>query len=176
MGKRMQLEHKRKAIVLIQGLPGSGKTTLAKMLLERLPTACWVNADYVRQHVNRDLTFTLEHRIEHARRMAAIAHLTLDHGANDHCIVDFVCPTVETRRAFVDAAEYPIYTVFMNTITPDESRFADTRNMYQAPTDYAFRVSGYKTKAELQEIAQVIHLALINRNFNVSDANLRRTL
>lgn len=175
MSKR-SLRHKRRAIVLIQGLPGSGKTTLAQLILERLPTASWVNADYVRQHINRDLTFSLEHRIEHARRMAAIANLTLHHGANDHCIVDFVCPTVETRRAFMDAAEYPVYTVFMNTIASDESRFSDTRNMYQAPTDYAFRVSGYKTKAELQDVAQVVFLALINRNPNVSEASLRRSL
>jgi adenylylsulfate kinase-like enzyme len=144
--------------------------------LERLPAASWVNADYVRQHINRDLTFSLEHRIEHARRMAAIANLTLNHGANDHCIVDFVCPTVETRRAFMDAAEYPVHSVFMNTITSDESRFPDTNNMYQAPTDCAFRISGYKTKTELQEVARVIHLALIDRNPNLSEASFRRSL
>ncbi|KAF7961339.1 adenylylsulfate kinase [Cupriavidus sp. UYMU48A] len=170
------MQHKERAIVLIQGLPGAGKTTLARMLLDLMPTASWVNADFVRENINPDLTFSLVHRIEHARRMAEIANLTLNYGANDHCIVDFVCPTVETRRAFLDAAEYPVYTVFMNTITADESMFADTRKMYQAPTDYAFRVSGYKTIGELKQVARTIHLALLSRSPNFSMTNLRRSL
>ncbi len=173
---KWDMQHKERVIVLIQGLPGAGKTTLARMLLDLMPTASWVNADFVRENINRDLTFSLVHRIEHARRMSEIANLTLNYGANDYCIVDFVCPTVETRRAFLDAAEYPVYTVFMNTITADESRFADTRKMYKAPTDYAFRVSGYKTIEELKQVARTIHLALLSRSPNLSMTKLRRSL
>lgn len=54
--------------ILIMGLPGSGKTTLSKILAPRL-NAVHFNADEVRANVNRDLGFAEVDRIEHARRM-----------------------------------------------------------------------------------------------------------
>ena len=43
------VQHKMK--ILIMGLPGSGKTTLAKMIVPRL-NAVWLNADEVRKQDN----------------------------------------------------------------------------------------------------------------------------
>ena len=54
--------------ILVMGLPGAGKTTLAGALLPRL-NAVHFNADLVRANVHKDLGFTLEDRIEHARRL-----------------------------------------------------------------------------------------------------------
>ena len=45
-----KLRIKRK--ILIMGLPGSGKTTLAEKLVPRL-NAAWFNADAVRQEIHR---------------------------------------------------------------------------------------------------------------------------
>ena len=42
--------------ILIMGLPGAGKTTLAKVLAPRL-NAVHFNADDVRREINRDLGF-----------------------------------------------------------------------------------------------------------------------
>jgi len=55
-------------IIQIIGLPGSGKTELAKALKERI-NAIHLNADEVRATVNSDLGFSHEDRIEQARRM-----------------------------------------------------------------------------------------------------------
>jgi len=52
--------------VLIMGLPGAGKTTLAQALVPRL-NGVHFNADAVRANVNKDLGFTLEDRLEQAR-------------------------------------------------------------------------------------------------------------
>jgi adenylylsulfate kinase-like enzyme len=49
-------------IIQIIGLPGSGKTELAKALKERI-NAIHLNADEVRATVNSDLGFTVEDRI-----------------------------------------------------------------------------------------------------------------
>ena len=51
--------------ILIMGLPGAGKTTLAKALAPRLNAAHY-NADDVRANINKDLGFSEADRIEQA--------------------------------------------------------------------------------------------------------------
>ena len=61
--------------VLIMGLPGSGKTTLAEKLLAELHKngpAEWINADDVRKEFN-DWDFSAEGRMRQARRMRVLA-------------------------------------------------------------------------------------------------------
>jgi len=54
--------------ILIMGLPGAGKTTLAKHLAPRL-NAVHFNADDDRANVNKNFGFSELNRVEHARRM-----------------------------------------------------------------------------------------------------------
>ena len=112
-------------IIQIIGLPGSGKTELAKALKERI-NAIHLNADEVRATVNSDLEFTVEDRIEQARRMGAMARLIANQGVAP-VIVDFVCPTAKTREAFGK----PNILIFMDTVT--QSRFEDTNKMFERP-------------------------------------------
>jgi hypothetical protein len=112
-------------IIQIIGLPGSGKTELAKALKERI-NAIHLNADEVRATVNSDLGFSPEDRIEQARRMGDMARLISKQGVAP-VIVDFVCPTDLTRAAFGT----PDILVFMDTI--EEGRFEDTNKMFEKP-------------------------------------------
>ena len=112
-------------IIQIIGLPGSGKTELARALKERL-NAIHLNADEVRATVNSDLGFSQEDRIEQARRMGDMARLIAKQGVAP-VIVDFVCPTGLTRAAFGT----PDILVFMDTI--EEGRFEDTNKMFEKP-------------------------------------------
>ena len=114
-------------IIQIIGLPGSGKTTLAEKLKERT-NAIHINADVVRADLSSDLGFSNEDRAEQARRLGAIARLLSSQG--HLVIVDFVCPTNQTRKAFGHAD----YLIWMNTIP--EGRFSDTNAIWEIPENY----------------------------------------
>lgn len=116
--------------LLIRGLPGSGKTTLAVELAKRL-NAVHLNADEVRAQINKGLGFTPADRIEHARRMGVMADIVVRSGS--FCIADFVCPTPEALAAFT--ADQPCFTAFVDRISA--GRYDDTNKMFVPMRDAA---------------------------------------
>jgi bifunctional enzyme CysN/CysC len=102
------------AVVWLTGLPGAGKSTLARALERRLFTRggspILLDGDTVRAGLNRDLGFSAEDRAENIRRLAEVAtHLA----RNGHiAIVAAVSPSREDRaaaRRIADAAFREIY-------------------------------------------------------------------
>jgi hypothetical protein len=123
--------HRANHKMLIMGLPGAGKTTLARTLAPLLRAVVF-NADEVRANIHRDLGFTHEDRIEHSRRMGWLCDRVT---AGGHAaIADFVCPTPDTRQAFG-----PAFTVWVDRLS--ESRFEDTNKMFVPPTSWDVRVT-----------------------------------
>lgn len=120
--------------ILIMGLPGAGKTTLAKALTPRL-SAVHFNADEVRKHINRDLGFAEADRVEHARRMGWLCDRVVEAGGI--AIADFICPTPEARAAFVEKGE--AFIVWVDRIKA--GRFEDTNRMFVPPEQYDLRVA-----------------------------------
>ena len=116
--------------ILIMGLPGSGKTTLAKILAPRL-NAIHLNADEVRKQVN-DWDFSPTGRTRQADRMKTYAEKWIKENRN--VVADFICPTEQTRKDFD-----PDYTIWMDSIK--ESQYEDTNKMFEQPKEYDYKVT-----------------------------------
>ena len=119
-------------IILIMGLSGSGKTSLAKTLTPMF-NAVWLNADKVRKEAN-DWDFSEEGRIRQANRMKRLAQEARDNNRN--VIADFICPTEDTRKEF-----NADYTIWMDT--KKVSKFEDTDKIFQEPKNPNFIVTHF---------------------------------
>src|SRR5271163_1756379 len=117
--------------ILVMGLPGAGKTTLAAALAPLL-NAVVFNADAVRANLSRDLGFGHKDRVEHARRMGWMCDRVVEGGGT--VIADFICPTAETRVAFGEA-----FTIWLDRI--EKGRFEDTNRMFVPPEHFDLRVT-----------------------------------
>lgn len=112
--------------ILIMGLPGSGKTTLAQELVRTLTSSAftvdWLNADAIRKQYD-DWDFSETGRLRQAQRMRTLADASSAHIV----IADFIAPLPEMRTIF-DAE----MTIWMDTLS--SSRFADTDRVFIPPT------------------------------------------
>jgi len=157
--------------ILIMGLPGSGKTTLAAALkkylefnssvatmptrrmtqMEMAPTdyrskVDWFNADEIRKKFN-DWDFSKEGRIRQSVRMATFAMQC----SGDYVICDFVAPLVEMRENF-----NADLTIWMDTI--QEGRFEDTNKAFVPPEKYHFRI----TEMNADKWAEIVGNRILN--------------
>jgi adenylylsulfate kinase len=122
-------------IILIMGLPGAGKTTLANELAKLIESKR-LNADEIRRAAN-DWDFSEEGRKRQSKRMSDAALKLKNEGNN--VIADFICPTPGARKIF--SADYIIW---VDTIK--EGRFEDTNQMFVKPENFDFHVTTQDAK------------------------------
>ena len=131
--------------ILIMGLPGAGKTTLAQALRDLIQdnnkTVEWFNADLVRQTYD-DWDFSDEGRIRQSVRMRTLA----DKIKSDYVICDFVCPLPVMRdNSNAD------FVIWIDTLK--QGRYENTNQVFVAPDKYNVRV----TEQNAEKWAKVIY-------------------
>ena len=159
---RKKLEVKK--IILIMGLPGAGKTTLASKLVP-LINAKWLNADEGRREAN-DWDFSGEGRKRQAKRMAKFAEKYKKEGR--HVVADFICPTPKARELF-----NADYVIWVDTIA--EGRYEDTNKMFVKPEKFDFRVPSKNAEFWCLKIADKIieEAVLSEKNQEISATKIR---
>jgi len=156
--------------ILICGLPGSGKTWLAKRLVDYIENCAWYNADVIRTASN-DWDFTAEGRARQANRMKTFADFEVSNGRSVIC--DFVAPTENARLLF-----NPDYLIWLDTIKegrvvdnkkeeletakdlPFEvesleksEAFKDTTRMFEPPTNANKKITSFLNDDEINSLA-----------------------
>lgn len=144
----------RKICILVFGLPGHGKTEFATELSHWLDCH-HINADYIRNSpISRDLGFAVKDRILQAERMGTIADIILYR--DNLVILDFVCPTKETRRALANyvTGETFLFKIFMDKDAP--SRFPDTAKLFERPTgdETVLSIPAWETTPQMIEMVR----------------------
>jgi adenylyl-sulfate kinase len=130
---REALLRQRGCVVWLTGLSGSGKSTIACALEERLirdgHPAFVLDGDNVRHGLNRDLGFLAEDREENIRRIGEVGALFAQAGVIT--IAAFISPYKAGRHAARAAAgEGRFFEVFLDTpLEACESR--DPKGLYQ---------------------------------------------
>ena len=132
-------------IILVMGLPGAGKTTLANEMAPLL-NAKRLNADEVRKAAN-DWDFSEAGRTRQAKRMADLAEKYKQEGC--YVVCDFICPTPKARELF-----NADFIVWVDTIK--KGKFDDTNAMFVKPEKFDFHVTSQDAKVWATQIAEKI--------------------
>lgn len=97
---REELNGHQAAVLWFTGLSGSGKSTVAKALEQRLfalgVRTFFLDGDNVRHGLNGDLGFSAADRTENIRRVAEVARLAYEHGSVVLC--SFISPYAADRQ------------------------------------------------------------------------------
>ena len=133
-GRREELLGRRGATVWFTGLPGSGKSTVAKHLVvalaERGVNSYRLDGDNLRHGLCGDLSFNHEDREENIRRAAEVARLMADAGIV--VVVSLVSPYRESRRQvryLHEDAGLPFFEVWVSTPL-EECERRDPKGLY----------------------------------------------
>ncbi len=143
------------------GLSGSGKSTIANALLERLLEAktgrnvSVLDGDHIRQHLSSELGFSREHRDLNIQRIGYVASEVTKHGGLAICAA--IAPYAAARKSARDLveAEGSFIEIFVDT-TLEECERRDRKGLYaKARSGKLKGMTGIDDPYEAPEAAEI---------------------
>lgn len=130
---RQQLNKHNSFLVWFTGLSGSGKSTIANIVEQRLFNdgirTYTLDGDNIRKGINKDLTFTAEDRSENIRRIAEISSLMIESGLV--VLAAFVSPYKKDRESIKKIVkDVNFVEIYINT-SIEECERRDVKGLYK---------------------------------------------
>ena len=130
---RSEFNSQKPCVVWFTGLSGSGKSTIANILEQKLHTigkrTYLLDGDNVRHGLNKDLGFTDADRVENIRRVAEVSKLMVDAGLIT--LVSFISPFKSERQMARDLlSSDEFFEIFINTPL-EECEKRDPKGLYK---------------------------------------------
>ena len=130
---RSKLNDQKPCVIWFTGLSGSGKSTIANILEQKLYTinkrTYLLDGDNVRHGLNKDLGFTDTDRVENIRRVAEVSKLMTDAGLIT--LVSFISPFRSERQMAKELFQVEeFFEVFIST-SLEECEKRDPKGLYK---------------------------------------------
>ena len=156
---RSKLNVQQPCVIWFTGLSGSGKSTIANILEQKLhkmnKRTYLLDGDNVRHGLNKDLGFTDTDRVENIRRVAEVSKLMLDAGLIT--LVSFISPFRSERKMARDLLEEgEFFEVFVST-SLEECEKRDPKGLYKkARSGELKNFTGIDSTYEIPENADLV--------------------
>ena len=170
--ERQKLNGHNSFLVFFTGLSGSGKSTIANALEEKLNEmkvhTYVLDGDNVRRGINKNLGFSPEDRSENNRRIGEISKLFIDAGLV--VLAAFVAPYKKDRNFIKDTVHSDNFVeVFVNT-SLEECEKRDVKGLYKkARAGEIKNMTGISAPYETPENAdvEISHLNTIEESVEI---------
>ncbi|GMQ80182.1 MAG: sulfate adenylyltransferase subunit CysN [Planctomycetia bacterium] len=155
--------------ILLTGLAGSGKTTIAYALERRLfdlgRAPCVLDGQNMRLGISRDLGFTAEDRSENLRRSAEVARLMNEAGLI--CVASFLAPSEAVRQRAREVVGSDRFLLVHLSAPVDVCRARDQEGLY--PMADAGEIANFPGVSAEYEIPHRPDLVLPTHELPVAD-------
>jgi len=157
--ERAKQKKQRPCILWFTGLSGSGKSTIAGAVEQKLfelgHHTYLLDGDNVRHGLNKDLAFSDTDRIENIRRIGELSKLMIDAGLL--VMTAFISPFKTDRRTVRDLVQnHEFIEVYMNTPI-DECERRDPKGLYKKARKGEIKnFTGIDSAYEIPEAPEVL--------------------
>jgi adenylyl-sulfate kinase len=156
---RAKQKQQRPCILWFTGLSGSGKSTIASAVEQKLfelgHHTYLLDGDNVRHGLNKDLGFSDTDRVENIRRIGELSKLMVDAGLL--VMTAFISPFKSDRRMVRDLVQsYEFIEVYMDT-SLDECERRDPKGLYKKARKGEIKnFTGIDSEYETPEAPEVV--------------------
>jgi bifunctional enzyme CysN/CysC len=155
---RSAIKGQRPAVLWFTGLSGSGKSTIANVVEQKLcglgRHTYMLDGDNVRHGLNRDLGFTDADRVENIRRVAEAAKLFVE--AGEIVLVSFISPFRSERRMARELVEQGEFIEIFVDTPLEVCMQRDPKGLYEkAKAGEILNFTGIDSPYEAPELADI---------------------